>query len=199
MRGKAFLTVCGLVGLVTGPAALGNAAIGRREVLKQPPASQALEMKLVRDFQDGESPHFQLLLHNAQSDGIVVEIGTTQGNGRAQYLNRFRYVLRLPSGALAELTVREPESLFGQKPMPLTVPLAPGATLSLPIVFREMLWTRPGADWSVHLPPGQYQFWVEFREMDDGHFAPGVLVPPQVPYWVGSLRTTPITFRVGRP
>ena len=161
-----------------------------------------LQMQLVRNFGPNEVPRFRLELHNADAQGMFLEIGEMWGNGRAQELTKFRYLLREPSGRLVGLTWPGPASSMGQPaPDPLTVPLPPDATISLPIDFATLQMQQGDrADWRIHLVPGRYEFWVEFTEtgispeLARKKFA-GI---PLVPYWVGTVRTEPIEFVVTR-
>src|SRR5450756_1112205 len=130
--------------------------------------SCSLHIKLVQVQAVAGQPRFQVELHNAGDQALILNLGMMLANGRKQYADAIHLLLTDAHGKTLPLELTEIFLIAGRID-PFVVPLPEGATFTLPIDLDHYSSSRQHI-FKLSLTPGQYTLSAEYT---------GVGVPQQ--------------------
>ena len=155
-----------------------------------------LQIDVVRVGKTSEPLLFQVSLHNAGDQDLILNLGVMLGNGRRQYPDAIHLRLSDKHGKTLLLDLIGPAVINGRLD-PLVVPLLQGATFAFLVKLAD--YRSPKANvWKIDLAPGRYILSAEYKGMAVTQRAANLDMQgiALMPYWTGTAESKALSFTV---
>jgi hypothetical protein len=139
-------------------------------------------------------PRFEVELSNSGDHDLILNLGMMLANGRRQFADAIHLSLRDAQSNTDVLDLKGPPVIAGRVD-PFVVPLPKGAQMILPINLADY-WIPKQKVFEIKLKPGRYFLSAEYRGRGATFVnldMPGIKL---MPYWLGEVSSTEISFVV---
>ena len=141
-----------------------------------------------------KTPSFRVELRNSGENDYVLNLGVMLGNGKTQYPRAVVVILTDSRGTSRRLDLTEPTFVAGRID-PLVVPLAVGASFSIPVNLHKY-WAAESSEFDPKFEPGKYYLEARFTGTGASDANKDLVGIGLMPYWEGTVVSNRLQFEV---